>query len=87
MAAQLTLAKLWFLRLLQLWIARAMSSLPVPVSPSSSTVESPSATCSTICSTLRSAELWPMIPSNPSSLGVSSLTTLKLANSVPDRGA
>src|ERR1700674_3981138 len=46
-------------------MARAMSSLPVPVSPSKSTVESPHATVSTICSTRRRPELLPMIPSKP----------------------
>src|ERR1700735_1275601 len=44
-------------------MARAMSSLPVPVSPSKSTVESPQATVSIICSTRRRPELLPMIPS------------------------
>src|SRR3984885_9916696 len=46
-------------------MARAMSSLPVPVSPSKSTVESPQATASIICSTRRRPELLPMIPSKP----------------------
>src|ERR1700733_14576519 len=46
-------------------MARATSSFPVPVSPSKSTVESPQATVSTICSTWRRPELLPMIPSKP----------------------
>src|SRR5580698_2540965 len=46
-------------------MARAISSLPVPVSPNNSTVESPQATVSTICSTWRSPKLLPIIPSKP----------------------
>ena len=38
-----------------MWIARATSSLPVPVSPRSSTVDVVGATCSTFASTSRSA--------------------------------
>jgi len=43
-AAQFTLMKLPFLRPLNSWIARATSSFPVPVSPSTRTVESVGAT-------------------------------------------
>src|SRR5579864_9691608 len=46
-------------------MARAISSLPVPVSPKSSTVESVPATISTCRRTARRAELCPTIPSNP----------------------
>jgi hypothetical protein len=47
MAAQLSLTKARWLRRLWSWMARAMSSFPVPVSPSSRTVESLGATVST----------------------------------------
>src|ERR1700739_4089744 len=45
-------------------MARAMSSLPVPVSPSMSTVESVGATYLTCSSTLSKTELLPRICSN-----------------------
>src|SRR5580692_2809811 len=45
-------------------MARAMSSLPVPVSPRTNTVESVEATRSTCSSTASSAGLLPMICSN-----------------------
>src|SRR5262249_7302409 len=45
-------------------MARAINSLPVPVSPRISTVESVGATCSTCVSTDSRAGLSPMIPSN-----------------------
>ena len=44
MAAQFSLMKLRSLRRLMLWMARAIRSLPVPVSPVMRTVESVSAT-------------------------------------------
>src|SRR5690349_24225017 len=61
-------------------MARAISSLPVPVSPKISTVESVGATRSTCASTVSRAGLSPMICSNfrpeqLSSLGVTLLTT------------
>src|SRR6266481_5098697 len=63
MAAQLSFMRVRSLRRLRSWIAWAISSLPVPVSPSRSTVESLVATISTSCNTCRSAELCPTIPS------------------------
>ena len=48
------------------------SSLPVPVSPVSSTVVSTGATCCTFRSTARSAGLSPTIPSNPRSSAIAS---------------
>src|SRR3984957_5859429 len=47
MAAQFIFTNVRSLRRLRSWMARAISSLPVPVSPSSSTVESLGATVST----------------------------------------
>ena len=52
MAAQFSLTKVPFLRPDKVWIARAMSSLPVPVSPQIMTVESVGATVSTSLSDL-----------------------------------
>ena len=51
----------------RLWMARAISSFPVPVSPRISTVESVGATASTSPSIARSGALVPMMPSKPSS--------------------
>jgi len=42
------------------WIARATTSLPVPLSPVIITVASLAATVSTISTTRRIAALWPM---------------------------
>src|SRR5208282_1075343 len=53
-------------------MAWAMSSLPVPVSPNRSTVESLGATSSTSCSTSRRAGLCPTIPAKSSSGRISS---------------
>jgi hypothetical protein len=64
-APQLTLTKGRSRRLLWLWMARATSSLPVPVSPKISTVLSVAATCSTRPSSRRSAGVCPTISSNP----------------------
>ena len=49
------------LRAPRLWIARAINSLPVPVSPRIKTVESVFATWSTFWSTFLSVLLFPMI--------------------------
>ena len=48
-------------RALLMWMARAASSLPVPVSPRSSTVAAVWATCSTLPSTSRRAGESPTI--------------------------
>src|SRR6266700_3290995 len=48
-AAQFSLTSVLSLRRLRSWIARAISSFPVPVSPRSRTVESLGATVSTSC--------------------------------------
>ena len=61
MAAQFNLTKGRPHLELMLWIACAMSSLPVPVSPWINTVEPVGATRSTCSSTASSAELLPMI--------------------------
>ena len=50
---------------LRWWMARAMSSFPVPVSPVMSTVESVGATCRTCPSNSSSGALRPTISSNP----------------------
>ncbi len=63
-APQLTPIKGRAARLERRWIARATSSLPVPVSPKMSTVESASATLSTAASTLRNGSEEPTISSN-----------------------
>ena len=64
-APQLTVTIGRSLRALRLWIARAISSLPVPVSPVMSTVVSVGATCSTCRSTRCSTGLRPTISSKP----------------------
>ena len=61
MALQFSFTSGRFLRLLQSWMARAMSSLPVPVSPKIRTVESRGATRSAFSSTSRNAALLPII--------------------------
>src|SRR5579863_1754141 len=53
MALQFTRTRGRSLRTLRLWMARAISSFPVPVSPLISTVESVGATCSTLRRTAR----------------------------------
>src|SRR5207237_1309501 len=58
-------------RWLRSWMARASSSLPVPVSPRSRTVESVGATISTCWSVRRSAGLSPMMCSNDCSFRIS----------------
>ena len=63
MAAQFTLTNVRSRRWLRLWMARAISSLPVPLSPRISTVESVGATVSTSRSTRFQIGLSPMISS------------------------
>jgi histidine kinase/DNA gyrase B/HSP90-like ATPase len=63
-AAQFTLTNVRSLRRLLAWMALAISSLPVPVSPRRRTAESAGATCSTWNRTLRNAGLLPMMSSN-----------------------
>src|SRR6266704_527162 len=60
----------------RLWIARAMSSLPVPVSPVISTVESVGATLDTCDRTVRSRGETPTISSNIDVLSISSRRTM-----------
>ena len=72
MAAQLIFTKVRSRRGLQSWIARAMSSLPVPVSPLMRTVESVGATVSTCCNTNRRFGLVPTISSKSCSARISS---------------
>ena len=60
-AAQLTLTKGRALRAPFLWIARAISSLPVPLSPAIRTGRSDSITRSSTPNTVRIAEDVPMI--------------------------
>ena len=72
MAAQFTLTNARDARCERLWIARATSSFPVPVSPVMSTVESVGATCATLVSTARSAGEVPTISSNIDDLSTSS---------------
>ncbi len=68
-AAQFIFTIRRLLRPLRLWMARAISSLPVPVSPRISTVLSLGATISTCLRTLNIASLRPMIsPNSPSTL-------------------
>ena len=55
MAAQLTLTNAWSFRALTRWMARAISSLPVPVSPRIKTLASVAATVSTSFTTLAPA--------------------------------
>jgi len=64
MAAQLTLTKGCDDRVDPLWMARATSSFPVPVSPVMRTVESVGATCDTRASTALSGADVPTISSN-----------------------
>ena len=66
MAAQLTLIKGRSRRGLKLWIARAISSFPVPVSPKMRTVEPLGATTLICLHKARIAALRPMIPSKSS---------------------
>ena len=61
-AAQLTLMSGMLRCALRAWMARATSSLPVPVSPVSSTVLFDSATSSARAITSRIARLRPMMP-------------------------
>ncbi len=61
MAAQLSLTKVRSLRGLKSCTARAMSSLPVPVSPHIRTVEGVGATVATFLSVARRAALSPTI--------------------------
>src|SRR6266850_1301706 len=63
-AAQLTRMNARLPRLERLWIARATSSLPVPVSPWIRTVESVGATFAICANTVRSASEEPTISSN-----------------------
>src|SRR5882724_13197180 len=67
--AQLTLIKERARRGLRLWIARAMSSFPVPVSPKMKTVGPVGATTLTCLHKALIAVLLPMIPSRVSSEG------------------
>jgi hypothetical protein len=60
MAAQFTLTSTASFRRLRAWTARAIISLPVPVSPVRSTEESVGATCSTLLSTRMMAGDVPM---------------------------
>ena len=71
-AAQFTATKARAERGDRLWIARAMSSLPVPVSPVISTVESVGATLDTCDRTVRSGGEVPTISSNMEVLPISS---------------
>ena len=59
-------------RLDRLWMARAINSLPVPVSPRIKTVESEEATFATWRSTLRSASEEPTMSSNIESRSICS---------------
>src|SRR5215469_14505245 len=72
MAAQLIFTKVRSRRGLRLWMARAKSSLPVPVSPSSSTVVAAGAASSTWPRARLSAALSPTISSKLISLRISS---------------
>jgi hypothetical protein len=71
-AAQLTLTKAREARRDLLWTARAINSLPVPVSPVRSTVESVGATLDTRESTVRRAEEVPTTSSNMETRSTSS---------------
>ena len=64
-AAQFTATNGPLARALAWWIARATSSLPVPLSPVSSTVVSVGATFAARCSTSRSAGARPTMRSKP----------------------
>ncbi len=72
MAAQLTLTNAHEERRDLLWIARAISSLPVPVSPVTNTLASVGATLETRDSTLCSAAEVPTISSHRDALGIPS---------------
>src|SRR5882762_9283773 len=72
-AAQFTRMKARFERLDRLCIARAISSLPVPVSPKTKTVESVGATFETWISTWRNGSEEPTISSNMDERTMSSL--------------
>ena len=72
MALQFTFTRGRSLRGLRSWIARAISSFPVPVSPKMSTVASVGAICSTLRSTARSAGLLPTISTKLCSVRISS---------------
>src|SRR5215470_5246754 len=63
-AAQFSFTNAFWLRLLSLWIARATSSLPVPVSPCISTLESVGATTDTRFNVALNAGLSPTISVN-----------------------
>src|SRR5213594_2541646 len=71
-AAQFSFTKAFERRGLRLWIARAISSFPVPVSPQISTVESVDATVSASFNTRRSTALLPTISSKLLSVRISS---------------
>ena len=86
MAAQFSLRKGRPDRRLSLWIARAMSSLPVPISPSIRTVESVGDTNSSSCSTDSNAGLPPMICSNlrcPKSFSTAGIAVTLAAVEIP----
>ena len=70
--AQLTLTSAPLPAAAPAWMARAISSLPVPVSPVMSTVESVGATCSTWRSSARSGGLLPTISTKLCSRWISS---------------
>ncbi len=72
MAAQFTPMNARSARLDRLWMARAINSFPVPVSPRIKTVESEAATLSTWRSTLRSASEEPTMSSNIESRSICS---------------
>ncbi len=71
-AAQLTRMNARAERFDRLWIARAINSFPVPVSPETRTVESVGATFATCANTLRSAAEDPTISSNIEERSISS---------------
>ena len=75
-AAQLTLTKARAERRDRLWMARAMSSLPVPVSPVIRTVESVGATLATRARTACRAGDSPTISSNMEALSISSRSAM-----------
>src|SRR3989475_12575412 len=74
-AAQLTLTKARCDRRDRLWMARATSSLPVPVSPLTRTLESVGATFTTRESTSCNADEVPTISSNMNAWSICSLST------------
>jgi hypothetical protein len=69
-AAQLSFTKVRSLRRLRSWMARAINSLPVPVSPRRRTVESLGATVSTRFKTWRRADSVPQFLRSPSRHGL-----------------